>query len=1108
MKFIMGISCTKNIKKCRCFYRLFSWHVLILLFFAPLLHAQDFEVTGTPQHELCPGNGSLTLSTQNAVPDVTVNYKVYKLPNTTTAIFNSSGTFVGNLNDGTYLIIATQVVNGTPVQDTTEVIIEDQTVLLDYDIEVENALCGPDGSMTITTVTGNPVTYEIIAGPVTIPPQASNILANIPTGTYTVRVTDNCGTGIVTTQFVPSDASVLEIGIATFPDIQLPACDLITLAHEIAPVEEDMEPQLPLNATITLYPPDGTGPIVYTQTITILGDGPDLVQVIPFYYDTPYYYDLEIVDACGVVYNVEDNLVNQRMVVNGGYGDAGCPGKFLQISIFKYVAPYTVTFSSFPEDFDPEMNPLHPDFFENVTDYGSEDDEIAVPYGTYIFTVEDSCGRSSGEITVVIEEQEVNPTVSTFPANCQNGMGGVEINITGFEMVSAVITAAPEEFGEAPIDVSEYIDDEFKLVMENLLPVGEYEITVVDECDRPYELEFEIGFSTWPNINGNVRVDCQAGVGTMRIFSTTSITKVIITQAPAAFGQTMPYDASFNISPEGDIKQWYMNNLPPGTYKFLIDDECISNFEYTRTVSGYNTTQDELTVTRHCGSFDLLLNHTTTSSVFLYYGLQKEISPGVWGHPGTGAPYTEGTEVNGTTAYQISSNITAFSLDFTGKFRIVKYYKAYGTGRADDATPNEVNCIEILHEFEFLDDLQLITIISLTCSGDVADVQVIAQGAEPITYEITHKNGVPFSIPNNNNNIFTGLESAEYTLRIQDPCGNFLTPVFNVADLPSLVNATAPGDMELCDGDGDGSEIFDLNAQTPVILDGQSPLDYTVSYHTSLADADAGTNPLPLNCNTPSSTIYARVIHNVNTACHAVTDFEVTVNESPELDMDDSYAICEGEQVTITAPAGYDVYRWNGIELGPTITVNQGGPITLEVENEYGCTATKNLIVSASQAPHIATIQIDDWTDVNNTITVIVEDSPSLPYFEYSLDGINYQTGNVFYNLPPGPYTVYVRDTFDCGMDQGEVYLLTYPRFFTPNGDGINDFWRIQFSHMEPDMLIYIYDRFGKIVSSFDANNPGWDGTYNGARLPATDYWFVVKRQNGKEYKGHFSMMR
>jgi gliding motility-associated-like protein len=686
-------------------------------------------------------------------------------------------------------------------------------------------------------------------------------------------------------------------------------------------------------------------------------------------------------------------------------------------------------------------------------------------------------------------------------------MGGVEIIITGFEMVSATITEAPDEFGDTPMDVSEYIDPEFKLVMEDMLPVGEYKITVVDECDRPYDLEFEIGFSNWPNINGNVRVDCETGVGTMRLFSTTSITKVIITQAPAAFGTT-PHDASYNISQEGDIKQWYMNNMPPGTYKFLIDDECISDFEYTRTVAGYNTTQNELTITRHCGSFDLLLSHTTTSSVFLYYGLQKELSPGVWGDPETDEPYIEGTAIDANNSYPVISNTTDYSIPFYGKFRIVKYFKAYGTGRADDAIPNEVDCIEVLHEFEFFDGIQFISIVSLTCSGDVADVQVNAIGAEPLNYSIIEKNGQPFTLDNGNNNIFTGLESAEYIVLIEDPCGFLWPQPFNVADLPSLVTASPPDDIEICDNDYDGFEMFNLNVQTPSILNGQSPLDYSVSYHTTLADAEAGTNPLPLDCNTPSATIYARVIHNVNTACHAVTDFNITVFEKPELDIEDSYAICQGEDVTITAPAGYQEYKWNGVVMGPSVTINEGGNYTLEVKNEFGCTDSQNFIVTASQAPHIASIQIDDWTEASNTITVIVEDSPSIAYFEYSLDGVNYQASNVFTGLPPGPYTVYVRDTYDCGMDEGQVYLLTYPKFFTPNGDGVNDFWRIQFSHMEPDMHIYIYDRFGKIVSAFDANNHGWDGTYNGARLPATDYWFVVKRQNGKEYKGHFSMMR
>jgi gliding motility-associated-like protein len=88
------------------------------------------------------------------------------------------------------------------------------------------------------------------------------------------------------------------------------------------------------------------------------------------------------------------------------------------------------------------------------------------------------------------------------------------------------------------------------------------------------------------------------------------------------------------------------------------------------------------------------------------------------------------------------------------------------------------------------------------------------------------------------------------------------------------------------------------------------------------------------------------------------------------------------------------------------------------------------------------------------------------------------------------------------------VVLLSYPKFFTPNGDGVNETWRIKYAVKEPGMKVVIFDRYGKIITSFGANSEGWDGTYNGTRLPATDYWFVVTRQDGREFKGHFSMLR
>jgi gliding motility-associated-like protein len=80
-----------------------------------------------------------------------------------------------------------------------------------------------------------------------------------------------------------------------------------------------------------------------------------------------------------------------------------------------------------------------------------------------------------------------------------------------------------------------------------------------------------------------------------------------------------------------------------------------------------------------------------------------------------------------------------------------------------------------------------------------------------------------------------------------------------------------------------------------------------------------------------------------------------------------------------------------------------------------------------------------------------------------------------------------------------------HPKFFTPNGDGFNDNWKIKFS--DKKLSIQLFDRYGKLIKELTQNN-SWDGMLNGHELPATDYWFVVTRSNGKEYRGHFSLKR
>jgi gliding motility-associated-like protein len=128
--------------------------------------------------------------------------------------------------------------------------------------------------------------------------------------------------------------------------------------------------------------------------------------------------------------------------------------------------------------------------------------------------------------------------------------------------------------------------------------------------------------------------------------------------------------------------------------------------------------------------------------------------------------------------------------------------------------------------------------------------------------------------------------------------------------------------------------------------------------------------------------------------------------------------------------------------------------------------------------------------------------------YEYSIDGINYQANNLFSGVNSGEYKIYVRDKNGCGTATEEVYLLMYPKFFTPNGDGYNDTWKIKSSDNEKNLTFKIFDRFGKLLKELDSNSNGWDGTYANQPLPATDYWFVVTRKNGTEHKGHFSLKR
>ena len=127
----------------------------------------------------------------------------------------------------------------------------------------------------------------------------------------------------------------------------------------------------------------------------------------------------------------------------------------------------------------------------------------------------------------------------------------------------------------------------------------------------------------------------------------------------------------------------------------------------------------------------------------------------------------------------------------------------------------------------------------------------------------------------------------------------------------------------------------------------------------------------------------------------------------------------------------------------------------------------------------------------------------------YQLDNGSFQDSNVFENVSPGCHTVNVTDSKRCTTLTSSAFVFDYPIFFTPNEDGQNDYWTIILENTKTNL--YIFDRYGKLLKQIRQNEKGWDGIYNGEKLPSTDYWFVLEYEGCgflKTFKSHFSLIR
>lgn len=407
------------------------------------------------------------------------------------------------------------------------------------------------------------------------------------------------------------------------------------------------------------------------------------------------------------------------------------------------------------------------------------------------------------------------------------------------------------------------------------------------------------------------------------------------------------------------------------------------------------------------------------------------------------------------------------------------------------------------------------TVCATTIAPNFAAIPPICINATAPVLALTSPNGITGTwSPATINTALVGTTPYVFTPNsIAFPCAGPQTLNVTVNPIPTL-SINSPS---VCQG-------------APATLIATPTISGTYSYTWTVPAGVTNPGNVPsFGVTTPG--IFNAVITNTATGCvSASASGTVSVNTNPIVTVNGP-SFCQGSSTTITAIpaiAGAYTYIWtvpSGVASpGNVSNFSSNAPGIYSViitDSNSGCSsASSSATVSLNPNPNVSV----NSSSVNQGTPAIVTAMPSSNSsysFNWTVPNGVINPGNVasFSTLTAGSYSVVITDSNSgCISASATGYVtinsdlvIDYPHYFTPNGDGIHDYWNIKGLDNFPSAKIYIFDRYGKLIKQIFPKGPGWDGTYNGSLLPATDYWFTldyIDASGNKQLKAHFSLLR
>ena len=391
----------------------------------------------------------------------------------------------------------------------------------------------------------------------------------------------------------------------------------------------------------------------------------------------------------------------------------------------------------------------------------------------------------------------------------------------------------------------------------------------------------------------------------------------------------------------------------------------------------------------------------------------------------------------------------------------------------------------------------------------------------------------------------------------------FVTSQFDIiqSEIPQV---TTPSDLIQCPNENNG--LFDLTQVESEVLQNVTAT-VNVSYHATEADADTNTNAINTNYDAQSNqdVIYLRV-ENTISICFAIIQFQVITPEHLGITMPSNLTRCENENSLVFNLTEVEAELLQGVtqnvEVSYHASANDANTNTDALATDYILTSqqatihvrvedvvtncfettqfTIEILTSPTTEPIVnspgARLLTDCYIDANNDgffnlndgYPLIVTTGNTNYTTEFFLSEADAQQGintidPIFYAIND-IQEVFVAVTNENGctstsnffIDPGcydtvvDITNISFPAFFTPNGDAANDTWNVRgiSTIVQQTSTMYIFDRYGKLLYYFRPGQiPGWDGTYRGRLMPSSDYWYKFETAEGQSYTGSFSLI-